>query len=486
MAAVMSKLKTAALGFTAALLGLEGAKRVVGYLLERLERIAEKQKEIYETSLQLSEVGQSLEIQTGTTGQQPDWTKQAIGLQEAGRFENVETAKDMMIAMDIGLSGQGGIKNPAVMDLAKELASFVGANQMSGGEVSKLFEFAGVAGIDPTKEAYLDYFAKLQEGYTSSNVTSFGDFMTGLQKGGTSYIGQGGSLEEAISAFASARSVAANESLAATLLDQVARFSSGGYAKPRAAVEESQNVRWEDIQMDQRMRVMLKHIAMIPENRRTQTMIEQGFEPGLASEIQKMVTPEAMAVMRATRQSVSQANPQFIADQMNAFINSDLAKDRQIEAEKSAMEHEAGPVFASWQRRFKKVKNKSDIQISKNEDHPLLLDKVEPLIMALEEMLVEVKTIEDSTKPHSLENRRVRFLRQRIENEIGIHQSPISAAFSTIGTRHSAGFNIEQALADLKQTLPISNTTNISYHNETIFTPRVGSDERGARIKELP
>jgi len=386
MGRVMSSLGAQVTGLAAAWLGMEGVKKLLDYMIQRLERIKKLQEDIYAKSLEMAQVGQSLEIQTGTTGKQKDWTKKAIELQQAGGLGDINTAKEMMVAMDIAFSNQGGIKNKDIMQLGASISPFVGANQMSGSEVTKLFEFAGIAGITPEEESYKQYFAKLQAGYTSSKATSFGDFMTGLQKGGTAYMGQGGSLNEAISAFASARSVTANESVAATLLEQVARFSSGAYEKPRKAIEQSQSVKWEDIEMDQRMNVLLKHIAEIPESKRTQTMIEQGFEPGLATEVQKMVTPEALQTMQSTRQTVRTAKPEQTQGQMQAYLDSDLAKARQTQALGNAIKADAGPEFAAWQRRVNKETSKHEVKLAKDQDDKGVWDRLEPYANAIKSM----------------------------------------------------------------------------------------------------
>lgn len=486
MSGVLSTLKGQVAGMVTAWLGMEGVKKVVNYFIERLEKIKQLQEDIYQKSLTLGGIGQALEIQTGTTGQQGDWTKKAIGLQKAGGLENAQTAKDMMISMDIAFSGQGGIKNPKVMDIARELAPFVGANQMSGSEVGQLFEFAGTAGIAPNADAYKQYFAKLQTGFTSSKSKSFGSFMTGLQKGGTAYMGQGGSLDAAISAFASARSVVPNESFAATLLEQASRFSSGAYAKPRQAVEASQGVKWENINMDQRLNVLLGHIASLPESSRTQTMIEQGFEPGLATEIQKMVTPEAIATMRSTRRSVGQATSQLTDQQMRAYLDSDLGKGMQTEAEKSALEFEAGPDFAAWQRRIGKAKSQHDVNLAKGLDDKGIWDRLEPYANAIKEMEKEAWQMQKTFSESSDEFEKAKKLKLQL-NMTYSQLTELPGHFYPKARANQKGYEYEQQLGELQQSLDpssVSNTTNINYINNTIYTPRVGPNSRGPRFNQ--
>ncbi|MBW8017434.1 MAG: hypothetical protein FVQ82_14740 [Planctomycetes bacterium] len=523
MGRILSTLKGQVVGMVGAWLGMEGVKKLINYFIDKLERIKKLQEDIYQKSLTLGEIGQDLEMQTDTVGQQREWTKKTLEVQKAGGLKDPATAKDMLVSMDIALKGQGGIKNPAVMNLAKDLAPFMGATQMGSDEVGRLFGFATTAGVAPTAKAYRQYFAKIKAGYTSSESTDIGQFMSNLQRGGTAYMGQGGSLNEAISAFASARSVTANESTAATLLEQVARFSSGAYAKPRQAVEKSQGVKWENMNMDQRMDALLGHIKMLPESSRTQTMIEQGFEPGLATEVQKMVTPKAISAMRSTRRSVGQATTSLTGRQMQAYLDSDVGKARSLDAEKSLMDIEAGPGFAAWQRRISKSKKEHEILASKGQDS-WVRDSLEPYVMALDEMNQQAKELLENL-PKGEERYRVKSLLSSIHQVRNVLRNNAVNKLYSPGLANKRGQQLEshyrevlELITQYKQPQPeeqpqaqqpqaqqpqpeeqpqaqqpqaqqpqlgnVSNTTNIHYHQDTIFQPRIGNDGRGPRFTQ--
>jgi len=240
---VFNKLKDSAAGFITGFLGLQAVIKLITFLQEKLERVQKIQQQIYEQSIALADVGQALEFQTGTRGKQEFWTERALALQKAGALRTPEIAQQMLVSMDIAFAAQAGIKNKQIRDLAEQLAPFVGAAGLGPEEVSKIFEFAGAAQIAPTAQAYKQFFAQLQAGFTASKAVNFGGFMTGLQQGGTGYLAMGGTLTEAISTFSSARAVMANEALAATLVEQVSRLSSGGYEKPRQAIEQALGVK---------------------------------------------------------------------------------------------------------------------------------------------------------------------------------------------------------------------------------------------------
>jgi hypothetical protein len=329
--------------------------------------------------------------------------------------------------LDIAFARQGGIKSRQIQELARQLAPFIGAAGLGPEEVAKVFEFAGTAGIAPTEQAYKEYFAKLQAGYTASKATDFGQFMMGLQKGGTAYMAMGGTLEEAISAFASARSVMANEALAATLIEQVTRLSSGGYEKPREAIEKKLGVRWENLAMDERMNALLRYVESIPEAKRGQVLTEQGFPAELTTQVGKMVSPEAKRTMEATRQQVADATAMMIEQQTKAYMESILAEQRKAEAEIAGKAVREGPAYASMLRHLSKARADFDISAAKGQDR-WLRDSIEPQVLAIESFIAELddlyKTAPVEMRPKIKQT--TDLLRERLKREIVSSFEPIN------------------------------------------------------------
>jgi len=388
MGRMLRSLRRQALSFIGAWLGLQAVIKLVNWLIAGLERVQQLQKDIYQRSLQLVEVGQALETQTGTRGQQQFWARQAVALQKAGGLVSPQVAEQMLISMDIAFADMGGIKDKQIRQLAKQLAPFVGAAGGRGlgpAEVGQLFKFAGTAGLPPTPDAYKEYFAKLIAGYTSSESQDIGLFLSGLQKGGTAFLSMGGTLDEAISAYSSALAVTANEALAATLVEQIARLSGGAYQKPRQAIEQGLGVTWADLSMDERMGALLQHVEQLPEAQRIQTLTEQGFPAELTTQIGKMVSPKALRTMEATRQAVLGAQPQTIDSMTDAYLESMLGKERISQADIASKELRAGPGFADWQRRLNAIKKEHAINVAKGTDR-WILNKLEPSVIALEQM----------------------------------------------------------------------------------------------------
>lgn len=446
---VLQTVKSQAMGLVGAWLGLQGARTIINWLIAKLERIAELQKQIYERSLSFAEIGQALEFQTGTRGQQRFWTQQAIKLQKAGGLKAPEVAQQMLVSMDIAFAAQGGIRNEQIRQLARELAPFVGAGNLGPQEVSKAFEFAGTAQIAPTAEAYKQYFAKIHTGYTASKTTDFGQFVLGLQKGGTAYMAAGGTLDEAISIFSGALAVGANEALAATAVEQIARLSGGGYEKPRQAMERAMGVRWEDLSMDERTQTLLKHVRSIPEARRSQVLAEQGFPLELVTTMAKMVTPEAMGAMTGTRAKVTAAEPADVDQLTEAYLESTLARSRQTEARIAARQARSGPQFARWHEYIKELKASHEILMAEGRDSREVIDRLEPWVMAYRGMLARLDEIEEflpeGRKPEAGK------LREQIETSIGIRSGFLLTPGITRGMSERAGYDYARRLYELEQ-----------------------------------
>jgi uncharacterized protein Yka (UPF0111/DUF47 family) len=499
---MLSSLKSQVIGFVGAWLGLQGVQRIVGYFIQKLERIQQLQKDIYQQSLSLAEIGQALEIQTGTRGMQQYWTRLAVQIQEAGALASAQVAQQMLVSMDIALQPMGGIKAPQVQQLAKQLAPFVGAAGLGPTEVAKIFEFVA--------------------GYTASKATAFGEFMVGLQKGGTAYMAMGGTLEEAISGFAAARSVMANEALAATLVEQIARLSGGGYERPRQAIEKALGVRWSDLSMDQRMRALLRYVGGVPEARRGEVLAKEGFPLELVTQIGKMVSPEAMRTMAATREQVGEATSRMVDDMMQAYLDSMLAQARESTAKISAKEFKAGPAYATMLTRLNEARKAFDVAAAKGQDR-WLRDSIEPHIMAIEAFIAELEqlyeTAPDDMRPKIKET--TDALRERLTREIVSSYEPINILvgmsarkiYQLLADAAKASEEVQNILLHRRRPQPFETTAEpletpaepletpaepiamapsapgpVTIHNiydyGMHFYPRVGDDERGERFTQ--
>jgi len=475
MGRILSTLKGQVMSLVGAWLGLQGVRAIINWLIQKLERIAQLQKDIYQQSLTLAQIGQALEMQTGTRGMQQYWAQQAAMLQAAGGLAGPGVAQQMMVSADIAFQAQGGIKSPQILAMLAQFAPFIGAQQMAPEEVAKLFEFAGTAGITPTPEAYKKFFAQLQAGYTASKATVFGQYLMGLQKGVTPYMAMGGTLEPGISAFVGARAVSPNEALAATLVEQMTRLASGAYERPRKAMERELGVSWETMTMDERLNALLQYVGGIPEARRGEVLAAQGFPIELTSRIGTMVSPEAMGAMGAAGRVVGVAGAPQIDQLSQDYLQSVLGKERKAEAEASLVKLKAAPEFADWQTRLKKAQADFDVLLAKNQDR-WIKDSIEPQVMAIEALQKELEE-HIKTLPEGEGRERAEALRERIQKSLSY----------MVPFQYGLGIDVfpyayPQGLAVGRGYEFTREFQQIVYDNSTNYYPRTGSDERGPRV----
>ena len=477
MGRALSKLKTQVTGLISAWLGFQAVIKLIGHFNTRLERTKTLQQEIYQQSLSFAEVGQALEIQTGTKGRQQYWAKLALGLQQAGGLRDPAVAQQMLVSGDIAFAAAGGIKNRQVQDMLMAMSPMVGAAGLGGQDVGKFFEFAGTAGVPLETEAYKKYFAQIMAGYTASKSTSFGGFMTGLQKGGTGYIAQGGSLAEAISLFTGARAVMDNEAVAATLLEQMSRLASGAYARPRQTMEKALGVDWSSMSMDQRTGALLQYVQSIPESQRAQMLASQGFPTELITQISKIVSPEATTAIRSTRGAVAGASVADTDAALDAYMNSRLAKSRQKAAGRSMQDLAAGPGFAAWSERLTDARKRFDILLAKGQDRKTVPDWAEPEIMALESILTDVDSLIETAPPTQLPE--LTKLREDLAREISLAKKFPNIQVG-LGRTQGYGYEYSRALDAVGQA---QNITIINDSGQK-FYPRVGDDLQGPRFTQ--
>ncbi len=392
MGTTLSGLSTKVAGFIGAWLGLNAVIATVTELIQKLKQVEQIQKEIYRESLSYAEVGQALEIQTGTVGKQQFWTEQAIAMQKAGALPSAAVAGEMLIAMDVTFKTRGGILDPVIRDLGKELAPFIGAAEYSPKQAGQLFQIGAVAGVEPTAAAYLEFMGKQHAAYKTSASTDPGAFLSGFTRGGIPYIGMGGTLKSALARFSAAKAVTESEALAGSLLEQASRVAGGGREKSRLAMEESQGVSWPDLTMDQRVAAMLEHVKTIPENIRSQILLEQGFPEELSNKINLLVLDRAEDTYKETLNAVYNATPDFIQVQGEAYLESMLGKFRLQQATTSLRRAAIGPKFADWQTRLQDAQDKT-VELQGVGDPRSVLHPAAPYLLALETMSSDLQTL---------------------------------------------------------------------------------------------
>ena len=464
---ILGSLKSQILGFVAAWLGMEGIQRIIDGLISRLERMHQLQKNIYQESLSINQMGQALEYQTKTAGQQQAWSQKILALQAAGALSSPDTAYQMMVSADIALADQGGIKNPQIMGMLKDVAPFVGTGQFTGEEVAQAFEFAKTAGVPATAEGYQTFFAQLHSAYTASKSKTAGQFMSGLMQGGVSYMGLGGSREMAFGLFSAARSQIGSEAQAGTALEQLTRLSGGAYAKPIKNIEKALGVKWSDLSMDQRAMTLLQYTRSLPAAERVSKLVEAGFPAELTTVVAKLVSAEAGTTLESTISQVTAASPAGEISGVRAYMDSAVGKERTAQANRAAGRVKAGPAFAAWQRRFATAKSNYETLAAKGQDEFWVPEKFEPTYMALGGLENDILRLLKSGEITSVEdyNRAMHYLdkiREKRSAMSSIIENPFRG-FMGEGLGKDLGYAAEQFLQQAQPSVTIDQSTNFNY-----------------------
>jgi len=390
---IMTSVTTAVGGFLAAWKAADWLLNFLDKLAEKYERIRNLQKEIHEQARTLQESGQALENQTGTVGQQAQWAEYLTKVRTAGGLKSTGDAETASISFDIATGKTGGLANQANKDLLMQLAPMFATMQMSGEDVKKFLDFASTAGVEQSEQGYKEFFSRIYAGYRSSKSSNFGQFITGLQSGTTGIIAQGGSANGAISLYASALSVMKNEDVASTLAQQIGTLSSGAYEKPRQALEKFSGKSWDQLTPDEQIEVLLAYTQNIPANQRVQQLTGQGFSPELATGLSKMTSAEATRVLKSTEQAVGGADVNLLNQKIEAYKQSLPGKSNirggREESETLKLEKEIG----AFQERLADAQSRVKSLAAQGKDNIWMDDEYEAYHMAYQQMIDELDSM---------------------------------------------------------------------------------------------
>jgi len=494
----MSSLQASAGQLIASFAGLGAVTAMLKEMLDALKAIDVAQRQIYERSLGTGPLGQALEFQTGTVGRQQYWAETALAIQKAGALQSPQIAEQMLVSMDVAFSAQGGAKSRQVQDIAAQLAPFVGTAQLGPADVAKLFAFASAAGIAPTTEAYQDYFAQIRTGYTSSKSVDFGQFVTGLQQGGTAYLTQGGTLPEAISAYAGALAVTPSEPRAATLISQMSRLASGAMPKAREAMEAGLGVQWSALSFDERLAATLQYVSGLPEEERSALLAAAGFPTELIVEAGKLTSREAVAATSATRQKLAGASAADIRRLSGAYMETPMAAAYRGAAQRQLDATARGPGYADWQERLKQAESDFEMLTAEGRTKLLVADEAEVVTLALESLLADVQEyaatadpsrrqdladVQDLIRQQISQTQRFALTRELtgINRRSGLEPSRAFQAIKAIPEARPAA--PEPALYPFDLSQPPGRIVNYHWHNDLYLNQALGMNRQDLLIE---
>lgn len=365
---IVGGLRTAVVGWVAGFAGLAGATKLLDMVAERLTKISNLLKEIHQNNLSLQEIGQQLELQTGTVGKQKFWSKKAGQVQQKGSLSNPNQASQILTALDINYGLDSG-KNKQTMQLAEDIAPLFGASNMGPAEIQQFFSLAKTAGVKPNIQEFQKFYAQTRSAFTKGDANDFGKYLEGLNTGTQGYIQAGAGLEEAAAMYNQALSVyPGNTAAAATLAQNITKLSAGAYEKPRKAIEKNLGVKWDQLSPSEQVDALVEFTNSVPENKRVQYLVEAGFEPGYAKDLVNFSSPNAQAKSKDTAKSVESAKVDDTVEFVEAYKKTPLAASRSIEAEKNIRDVEIGNEYADWNNEVERKKQELEKQIIEGKD----------------------------------------------------------------------------------------------------------------------
>lgn len=384
---ILDNLKTSVFGFVSAWAGWETITNALEGIVNGLREVRQAMREVHDESRTLIGAAQNLEIQTGSIGRQSEWATYLSELQAAGGLGSIAVAEQMAISFDVATSKTGGISSRANQDLLKKLAPMFGAAQTGAGDVAKFFEYTSTMGVAPTEKAYQDAFAMLLAGYRSSKTTTgFGTYVSGLQAGTTGILAQGGSPEGAITLYTTARAVTQNESVAATLAEQIGRISGGAYERPRQVLEQFAGKPWSSLTPDEQLETLLLYTQQIPESQRVQVLTKQGFAPELATGLAKVASEKGLEVLRGTRQAIQGAGREQLQKQVEAYKETTVGRARTQQGQRGLEFLGAETEIGSFQDRLKAAADRVKAMKARGKDRFWTEDEYEAYLVAYEQM----------------------------------------------------------------------------------------------------
>jgi len=471
---IVDNVKNQVTGFVLGWLSIQGVMRLLDMFNQKMERMLQLSKEFYDKSLQIQQIGQGLEFQTGTAGQQKQWGMKALEVQKAGGFADIGTAGQLMHAVEATYKKEGGLKNEQIFSFLKNIAPLIGAAQLNQQGIESLFRIAEQAKIPAQADAFKGLIAKMLAGAAGGKMT-LDEFLanTGTGTGFINYLAGGGSLDKAISLYSAAGNVSANKRTGNSLLDLLTQISAGQNEEARKAVERFSGSRLADMNMDQRADTVLRYINSLPESRRVQILQKKGFPS--AADLAKLATPSAQQTLETARQAVSQASAENIEPAIKAYTESAAYQEEAIKTEIAMRKAQVSPQEEAWQRQLTKATGQFEILQQKGRDRLLIRDKLEPLVMALENQAAEAEQFMNSLPEGSQQQKEAKTLHDSIETMIDMYTGPLEQYMPpTKRVLYNTGVLSEKKLMDLKNN-EINQPVTIVNDNSVNYYPTVGA-----------
>lgn len=383
---ILGGLKTQVVGWIAGFAGLQTIVKLLDLMEAKLQRISNLIRDMHQNNLTLQELGQALELQTGTVDKQQFWSRTVSQIQKSGGLQSPQQASQILTALDINYGLDSG-NNKGILKFAKDIAPMIGTANMGASEIEQFITLGKTVGVKPNKQAYETFFAKARAAFTKGDASNFGQYLEGLNTGTQGFLQAGGTFEQATAFYNQALAVTpGNTAKAATLAETITRLSGGGYEKPRRNIERWGKVKWSDLTPNEQIEMIVSYTNSFPRNQRVQRLVEAGFESGYANELVKFSGGKAMNQSANTLTAVKAANASDTAQLVGSYLQTPLASSRAIQAEKNIRDVKLGSKYASWENELQRQKQKLGELVVEGKDKFFVNDEIEPYLMITQDI----------------------------------------------------------------------------------------------------
>jgi hypothetical protein len=215
-----------------------------------------------------------------------------------------------------------------------------------------------------------------------------------------------------------------------------------------------------------------------------QLLAEQGFPPELISKVSSLASSKGMSTIELARQNVMAATPGSTSAQTQAYMQSSLAKERQLQARIAMRNLNKGVEFSGWQQRLREAQSQVEMLAAEGKDDFLMKDDAEAVYLAYQGMIQDLNKQSEALRqigtPQAMKRAEIN---ERLATILLLQKGDLTApGMSSITKRHGyENYQIyEKAMEESQQII-------IHYHNDTIYTPvvRDPNDFGGPRTEEM-
>lgn len=330
-------------GMAAGAFGFQALLELAGKFREELERIVELQRELADQSTGSLETVLPLAEQWGDVSQKglELALRVSTDLRKSATMPSLGAAQALAQAGDITLpGGTDPTENAEAAARNLRIAGAVGGAMPTGSvdTYSMVLEMLKTANLTDPEQIMLE----LSRAFTIQKASlsdDLGAFLKGLNSpGAKAFFSGGGSVTEAALLLLQAREASSDDATAATNMDIALRAARGSSATTKFLAGQAKSLGFGDFDTltdTQRMQLLQRVFvdAAAGGPAAESALLREGFEPGQFPILKSMFAKGARDTATGARQEAAQARAADIEKKIRDFADSQIGKERHLDAD---------------------------------------------------------------------------------------------------------------------------------------------------------